>query len=174
MQPHIDRQKSYLSRASKTASCAISSIETVKAFNGQFYERSAFAKAIWCATKEYKSQARLNALQLGIARIFTLGMFVQGFWYGSKLVRERGGSFTPADIMTTFWSCFMTTQALELIMPQMILLEKGKAAVAGLRTLLASGDGSYRRYGGYMPPMCSGEIEVKGASFSVLQITFLG
>ncbi|KAF8245217.1 P-loop containing nucleoside triphosphate hydrolase protein [Wilcoxina mikolae CBS 423.85] len=167
MQPHIDQQKSHLSRASKTASCAISSIETVKTFNGQSHERSAFAKAVRCAAKEYKSQARLNALQLGFARIFTLGMFVQGFWYGSKLVKEGNSGFTPADIMTTFWSCFMATQALESIMPQLMLLEKGRAASTGLQALLAREDGSCRNFGGYMPLSCNGEIEVKGARFSV-------
>ncbi|KAF8541001.1 P-loop containing nucleoside triphosphate hydrolase protein [Trichophaea hybrida] len=166
IQPHIDQQKSHLSRASKTASCAISSIETVKTFNGQSHERSAFAKAVRCAAKEYKSQARLNALQLGFARIFTLGMFVQGFWYGSKLVRDRNSGFTPADIMTTFWSCFMTTQALESIMSQLMLLEKGRAASTGLRALLAREDGSCRNFGGYMPLSCNGEIEVKGVSFA--------
>lgn len=170
MQPHLNEQKTCLSAASKTAAGAISEIETVKAFNGQPRELSAFTQAVHCAGKAYKSLTSLSALQLGFVRVLTLGMFVQGFWYGNKLVRNGKNDFTAADIMTTFWSCLMMTQTLDLAISQMILLEKGRAAGAGLRSLLQdikTRDASYRGIGGYTPSQCNGEIEIKHASFRI-------
>jgi ATP-binding cassette subfamily B (MDR/TAP) protein 1 len=171
-QPHISKQKLHLERASQTASCAINSIDTVKAFNGQSREQSTFSKAIDFAAAEQKSLARLHALQMGFIRLFTFIMFVQGFWYGTKLVRGSHHS-PPAAIMTTFWSCLMATQALELIIPQMVFLEKGRGAGASLKALVAKVKeraGCYHRLGGYTPLTCSGEIEVNGVSALVLEV----
>ena len=168
IQPHIDRQKKHLAAASKTASSAIAWIETVKAFNGQTQEHNAFTKAAGLASREYKEQSHLNGLRMGFIRILTLGMFVEGFWYGNKLVRGES-QFTPADIMTTFWSCLMATQALETIMPQIVVLEKGRAAGAWLKALLSKmerKEGRRRRLGELMPMTCSGEIELRGVRHS--------
>lgn len=170
MQPHLSEQKACLSATSKTAAGAISAIETVNAFNGQPCELSTFAKAIHRAGKAYKSLTSLNTLQLGIVRALALGMFVQGFWYGNKLVRSSKNDLTAADIMTTFWSCLMMTQMLDLAISQMILLEKGRAAGAGLRSrlqVIRTRDAGCRGISGYTPSQCNGGIEVKHASFRI-------
>jgi ATP-binding cassette subfamily B (MDR/TAP) protein 1 len=171
-QPHINKQKLHLERASQTASCAITTIDTVKAFNGQSREQSIFSKAIDCAAKEQKSVSHLHAVQMGFIRLLTFIMFVQGLWYGTKLVRGSH-HLTPAAIMATFWSCLMATQALELIIPQMIILEKGRGAGASLRALLKKMEernGCYHRFGGYTPLTCSGEVGINGVSVLVLDL----
>ncbi|KAA8901932.1 bile salt export pump [Sphaerosporella brunnea] len=168
IQPHISKQKRHLECASQTASCSINTIDTVKAFNGQARELDKFSKALDCASREQKSLARLHALQTSLVRLFTFIMFVQGFWYGTALVRGKHHSM-PAAIMTTFWSCLMGTQALELIIPQLMFLEKGRGAGAGLNTLLTQireTNGCYRRVGGYTPLTCKGDIGVAGVSFA--------
>lgn len=174
IQPHIDGQKKYLAVASKTASSAIIWIETVKASNGQAQEHGSFVKAVGWASKEYRKQSHLNGLRMGFTRILILGMFVEGFWYGNKLVRG-GSQFSPGDIMTTFWSCLMATQALETVMPQVMVLEKGRAAGAWLKALLTTMEnktGSGRRQlGGRMPMTCSGDIELTGVRHSQLLVS---
>jgi len=164
IQPHLDRQKQYLAVASQTASSAITWVETVKAFNGQAHELGGFAKAAGLASAEYRKQSHLGGLRMAFVRIISLGMFVEGFWYGNKLVRG-GSGFTPADIMTTFWSCLMATQALETIMPQMIVLDKGRVAGAWLKALLTKMEkkqGGRRRLDGQTPVDCGGKIELRG------------
>lgn len=170
MQVHIDAQKEHLAEATRTANRAFTAIEIVKAFNGQYYERNMFAKAAGKAAEAYREQAHANAMTIGFIRLITLSMFVQGFWYGSRLVRK--GQVSAEDVMTTFWSCLMATQSLELILPQMILLEKGRAAGAGLKALLVKverGRQVFDMRGGTVPKKCEGEIEIRDVSLNKIK-----
>jgi ATP-binding cassette subfamily B (MDR/TAP) protein 1 len=69
----------------------------------------------------------------GLAHFVMMGMFVQGFWFGSKLVRD--GSVTPGDVMAVFWACLIATSNLQMCIPHSITMAKGKAAMASLMTL---------------------------------------
>lgn len=167
MQPSIDTQVDMLTQASKQAHDAISAIDTVKCFNGQDFEIWQYAKIVRRAARYYLVQAQANALQIGFVRFVTLSMFVQGFWYGSHLVAT--GAKNPGQVLTTFWACLMATQSIEQILPQMIVLEKGRAAGATLKSLLAqmekegkSVDVIDRK----TPEYCEGDIEVRNVSFT--------
>ncbi|KAL8966820.1 MAG: hypothetical protein Q9183_003196 [Haloplaca sp. 2 TL-2023] len=165
MQPSIDAQAEELSAASKLANNALQAIDTIKCFNGQDFETWQYAKVIKRAAKKYLLQAKANALQIGFVRFITLSMFVQGFWYGSHLVIS--GKKDPGDILTAFWSCLMALQAVEQILPQMIVLEKGRAAGATLEAILTQ-MGKRRRVimtGNLAPQFCEGDIEVRNVSF---------
>ncbi|KAI5837635.1 P-loop containing nucleoside triphosphate hydrolase protein [Morchella snyderi] len=167
IQTQIDTQKEHLSRATRILNRAFTAIETVKAFNGQQYERYVFALAAGKAARAYREQAHSNALVVGFIRLVILTMFVQGFWYGGRLIRQ--GDASVGDVMTTFWSCLMATQALSMVLPQMIVLEKGRAAGAGLGTLLVKfrrGRRVFHMKDGIVPKSCQGEIEVKNVSFA--------
>ncbi|KAL8826729.1 MAG: hypothetical protein Q9170_007293 [Blastenia crenularia] len=165
MQPSIDAQAEALSTASKLANNALHVIDTTKCFNGQDFETWQYAKAIKKAATKYLSQAMANALQIGLTRFTTQSMFVQGFWYGSYLVSK--GKKDPGQILTAFWACLMALQAVEQILPQMIVLEKGRAAGATLATILTQ-MGKSRRVittGNLKPKFCEGDIEVRNVSF---------
>ena len=167
MQPSIDAQVKELSQASMLANNAISAIDTVKCFNGQDFEVWQYANAVKRAAKYYFYQARANALQIGFVRLVTLGMFVQGFWYGSHIVGS--GQKTPSQVLTAFWACLMATQAIEQLLPQMIVLEKGRAAGATLQTLLSQierGRRVTKMNGGLAPSFCDGDIELRNVSCS--------
>lgn len=164
MQPSIDAQVEELSHASKVAGTAISAIETVKCCNAQAEEVSNFRGAIERAARFYQIQARANALQIGFVRLIILGMFVQGFWYGSTLVRPGPGGKTAGQVLTTFWAALMATQTIEQIFPQMIVLEKGRAAGAALKAVMIEmerGRKIWRMSGGRKPDQCIGDVELK-------------
>ncbi|KAI9680304.1 MAG: hypothetical protein M1829_001190 [Trizodia sp. TS-e1964] len=167
MQPSIDAQAECLSSASKVFGTAIASIDTVKTFNGQDHELWLYGQSVKKAARFYLIQARSNALQIGFLRLVTLGMFVQGFWYGSTLVAQQ--SKIAGQILTTFWACLLATQAVEQILPHMIVLEKGKAAGASLRAKVLQmerGRMVTHMSGGLWPSTCNGDIEIKNASFA--------
>ena len=63
-----------------------------------------------------------------------MGMFVQGFWFGAMLVRK--GHVSAGDVMAVFWACLIATSNLQLCIPQLIILAKGKFAMAGLMALV--------------------------------------
>lgn len=165
MQPSIDAQAGELTQASKQANNAITAIDTVKCFNGQDFEIWQYAKTVKEAARYYLIQAQANALQIGFVRLVTLSMFVQGFWYGSHLVAT--GAKDPGQVLTTFWACLMATQAIEQILPQMIVLEKGRAAGATLKLMLAQmekGCRDVKVIDSTTPGFCDGDIEVRNVS----------
>ncbi|KAK5065935.1 ATP-dependent permease, partial [Cryomyces antarcticus] len=107
VQPNIERQQEKLTEASKYSTNAFLAIETVKCFNGQDSEIFKFSKAIDAARTFYVRQANANALQMGFVQLATLGMFVQGFWYGSTLLDS--GTKNAGQVLTTFWSALSAT-----------------------------------------------------------------
>ncbi|CAD6573021.1 MAG: hypothetical protein ASARMPRED_005833 [Alectoria sarmentosa] len=161
MQPSIETQTEELTKASKIVNNAISAIDTVKCFNGQDFERWQYRKAVKRAARSYIRQAQANALQISGLRFITLSMFVQGFWFGSHLVNT--GQKNPGEILTAFWACLMATQAFEQIQPEIIVLEKGKAAGATLKSTLDQMEGELeiaRMSGRTVPLFCAGDIQV--------------
>ena len=162
MQPSIETHMEELTKASSIANDAVLAIDTVKCFNRQDFEIWQYRKAIERAARYYLRLVQANALQIGGLRLITLIMFVQGFWYGSHLVNT--GRKNPGDILTAFWACLMATQAFERIQPEVVILEKGKAAGAALKSILDQMEDSFsvsRVSGGIFPLCCAGDIEIR-------------
>ncbi|KAI9807904.1 MAG: hypothetical protein M1825_005210 [Sarcosagium campestre] len=167
MQPNIEGQVKHLSSASKSAGNAFVSIDAVICFNGWSHEVERYSASIQKAARFYLRLAHSNAVQIGFVRLMTLGMFVQGFWYGSSLV--AAGSRTPGQVLTTFWAALMATQAIEQVLPQMIVLEKGRAAAASLNVLMDRMEKGRRivsMRGRYVPEQCFGKVDMRNVSFS--------
>lgn len=164
IEPFIKIQNLHISSSASTVSESYTAIETVKAFNAQGFELRNFSTALERAARAYRSQASLVALQIGCIRFITFAMFVQGFWYGGVLVRR--GSVEAGAVMTTFWSCLMATQSFEMILPQMMLLQKGMAAGGSLEGLLkhVRRGGMPLREGDTVPETLNGEIKFTNVS----------
>lgn len=165
MQPSIIAQEVELSLASKFANSALSAIDTVKCFNGQAHELEQYRSVVMEAAKHYMKQALSNSLQIGFVRFVTTAMFVQGFWYGGHLVRT--GKASAGDVLTTFWACLMATKAIEDILPHMIVLEKGRAAGAAMKTILEQMSRGLKvdcRTNQSTPKFCEGDIVVRDVS----------
>ena len=165
MQPSIKGQMDELTQASKLANNSISSIDTVKQFNGQDFEVWQYARAIRSAASFYLTQAQYNALQIGLVRFMTSIMFVQGFWYGSHLVAI--GKNNPGQILIAFWACLIATQTVEQILPQMIILEKGRASGATLQAMLnqmEKGRKVVKMEVRTAPQYCVGDVEIRNVN----------
>ncbi|CAA7263408.1 unnamed protein product [Cyclocybe aegerita] len=114
---------------------AVAAIATVKAFNATAHENSRAQDSF----HHLKIAARrLNAVwgfTSGIAQFVMMAMFVQGFWFGAKLVRES--RVNAGDVMAVFWACLIATSNLQMCIPQFITLAKGKFAMVALLTLVS-------------------------------------
>lgn len=73
----------------------------------------------------------------GMTQFVMSAMFVQGFWFGAFLVRT--GRATPAAVNTCFWACLVATNYLQMCVPMLVQLEKGKMAMASLLELAREG-----------------------------------
>ncbi|WEW59511.1 ATP-dependent permease [Emydomyces testavorans] len=168
IQPEIDAQRQELNKASKLASNAFSSIDVVKHLNGQTLETENYMSSIREAACHYVKQARFTAVEIGFIHLLTFGMFVQGFWYGGYLV--AAGKLNPGQVLTTFWACFQATQSIENVIPQLLVLEKGRAAAAALECILGyvhrmnnSADPTHQNSS---PQFCGGDIKFEKVTFA--------
>jgi len=113
---------------------AIAAIATVKAFNASDMESH---RANDSFHRLKVAAKRLNGVwgtTSGIAQFVMMAMFVQGFWFGAKLVRE--GKCSAGDVMAVFWACLIATSNLQMTIPQFITLAKGKFSMVALLTLV--------------------------------------
>jgi ATP-binding cassette subfamily B (MDR/TAP) protein 1 len=164
----ITEQHAELTEASKVANNAITNIDTVKCLNGQAFEHQNFSRRIERSATHYLRQARLNSLQIAVIRWMMFGIFVQGFWYGSSLA--RAGKLTSGEVLRTFWACLTAAQSIEQVLPQMIVMEKGKVASAALRSIIQAQreDKTVSEVNGTRyPEHCEGDIEVKNVSLNL-------
>lgn len=166
-QSHIARQDEKLTEAQKYITGALSAIETVKCFNGQSFELARFTARIRQAAGSYYRVANANALQMAFIVLLTTSVFVQGFYYGGVLI--AAGTKTSAQVITTFLSAVGTFQSIQGIIPQMIVMEKGRGAGATLRAIMAQvKQGSTVKVARDLlsPERCEGNIDVKKVSFA--------
>jgi ATP-binding cassette, subfamily B (MDR/TAP), member 1 len=112
---------------------AVAAIATVKAFNAQAFEIAAVSTVLSRANSKARKLATIWAGHNGASQFVMMAMFVQSFWYGAKLVRD--GKVSPGDVMSVFWACLIATTNFQIFMPQIIVITKGKLAMAALLAL---------------------------------------
>jgi ATP-binding cassette subfamily B (MDR/TAP) protein 1 len=155
-------QTDKLQLALKYITNAVNSIETIKCFNGEGYELQVFTKITALAANTYMRVANLRSIQIGAMQFFTLSVFVQGFWYGSHLVRS--GDANVGQVITTFWAGLMAIQSITGFLPQLVVLQKGKLAGAQLQLLMSQisdSDQGQEQVGNKKPRRCPGDIEFR-------------
>jgi ATP-binding cassette subfamily B (MDR/TAP) protein 1 len=170
----MNEQAEQLQLALKYIANTIQSIETVKCFNGEHYELQIFAKVTAIAASIYKHVANLRSLQIGTMQFFSLSVFMQGFWYGTHLVKS--GDRNVAQVTTTFWATLLIIQGITGFLPQFIVLQKGKIAGAHLQLLVnqrSSSDQGHGIEGHLRPVRCSGDIDFRQVATRPYMIVLL-
>ncbi|GAA5866883.1 hypothetical protein JCM8547_003906 [Rhodosporidiobolus lusitaniae] len=112
----------------------LGAIPTVKAFNAEDEELKGFQKLSKADFTAYCKLHFVWGLQGGAIQFILLSMFVQGFWFGAYLIRR--GTASTASVSTCFWACLLAATYLQACIPLLVILEKGKIAMAGLIQLL--------------------------------------
>lgn len=132
--PLLSTERAQAAVAGTLIERAVTAIATVKAFNAVQYEEASLDAVL---SRLKLADRKLNAvwgLTSSFSQFVMMGMFVQGFWFGSKLVRD--GKIAPGDVMAVFWACLIATSNLQMCIPQFIVVAKGKFAVVSLLSLL--------------------------------------
>jgi ATP-binding cassette subfamily B (MDR/TAP) protein 1 len=162
--PAIESQKRDLSVAAKQTNTAISNINTVKAYNGQDQEIWQYYNTVKRVAASYLIQAKANALQFGVMKFATVGLFVQGFWFGLVLVNK---GMDPGRVYTTYYACLIAMQSIEIVLPQWLVLSKGMSAGNTLKSMMSQMQRGRRvmsMTGKVRPEVCEGDIEIKNVS----------
>jgi ATP-binding cassette subfamily B (MDR/TAP) protein 1 len=132
--PLLASERSESATAATLVDRALASISTVKAFNAAPFERRTLDEVL---NRSNWASKKLNAVwgaTCAASQFVAMAMFVQGFWFGSKLVRD--GKIGAGDVMAVFWACLIATSNLQMCIPQFIILAKGKFAVVALLSLV--------------------------------------
>lgn len=132
--PLVAAERTHTAVSATLVERAINAISTVKAFNAQAFEVSALSKVL---DKMQVSTTKVNAVwgfTSALSQFSSMAMFVQGFWFGASLVRK--GTVSAGDVMAVFWACLIATTNLQMCIPQLITLAKGKFAMAALVSLI--------------------------------------
>ena len=181
--PNLNNERTHTATAATLVDHAVSAISTVKAFNAELHE----AETIGVVLDKLQSAANKCIAIWGITGTFAqfvmMAMFVQGFWFGSKLVRE--GKNSVGDVTTVFWACLIASSNLQMCIPQFIIFAKGKFAMAALVTLMESTAAPPDDHHGptvhtplykrsrrttelrkIIPSSCSGELELLDVTFA--------
>ena len=183
--PLVAVERSQLGLAATLVERAISAIATVKAFNAASHEQSAFRSVTHKLEGVAWRVNRVWAITSGFNQFIALGMFVQAFWFGAKLVRD--GKVEVGNVMGVFWACLIATTNFQMCIPHLITLAKGKFAISALIALVEAptpspgfGHGGMRpkvslsllnknKVGSIrkiVPGKCSGEIDLHEVTFA--------
>ncbi|PCH37435.1 nucleoside triphosphate hydrolase protein [Wolfiporia cocos MD-104 SS10] len=174
---HLNAERAQTAIAATLVDRAIAAIATVKAFNAETYEHATVSRALDAMQAAANRCITVWGITSSCAQFTMMAMFVQGFWFGSKLVRD--GTISPGDVMAVFWACLIATSNLQMCIPQLIVLSKGKfsiAALLGLAESVASEPSSThapikgsRRSAllrKIVPAKCRGEFELDSITFA--------
>ncbi|KAK0212712.1 P-loop containing nucleoside triphosphate hydrolase protein [Desarmillaria ectypa] len=134
--PLLSIERSQESVAATLIDRAVTAIATVKAFNAACQERESLRTVLDRVKIADKKLVAVWGLTSGLSQFVMMSMFVQAFWFGSKLVKQ--GKVEPGDVMAVFWACLIATSNLQMCIPQFITLTKGKFAMVALLALADS------------------------------------
>ncbi|KAG6854708.1 hypothetical protein C0991_002421 [Blastosporella zonata] len=132
--PLLHAERSLTAKAASLVDRATSSIATVKAFNAQEFETATISSVFDHLNKAGRKLNAVWGLTSGLSQFTAFAMFVQGFWFGAKLVREN--RVAAGDVMAVFWACLIATTNLQMCIPQLIIITKGKDACRSLLELV--------------------------------------
>ena len=132
--PLYTHERRAFAEASTNVERSTSAIATVKAHNAQQSEVDRFTKLVGRAGDSLVRQAMVWGVSIGMTDFLLLGTFVVGFWYGAKVVRD--GKSSAGEVMTVFWACLLATSYLQMVVPQLTIVAKGKNSMASLLTVI--------------------------------------
>lgn len=131
--PLANRNRATTADCTSRVNRIVGAIATVKAFNAEDHEQSAFRRLTHADWAAYVKLHFVWGLRGGLTQFLLMAMFVQGFWYGAILISS--GRSTPASVNTSFWACLLGSSYLQTCIPSLVALDKAKVAMAGLLQL---------------------------------------
>lgn len=133
-EPLFASERRAFAEASTNIERATSAISTVKAHNAQKVESTRFDPIVARAKTSLIKQALVWALSYASSETLLLSTFVIGFWYGAKVVRD--GRSSAGDVLTVFWAALLAATYLQMMIPQLTTLTKGKMSMASLLSVI--------------------------------------
>ncbi|KAG6899416.1 hypothetical protein C0993_010453 [Termitomyces sp. T159_Od127] len=165
--PLLHSERTLTAKAAAFVERATTSIATVKAFNAQDFENAAASSVFGSLNTAGRKLNAVWGLTSAMGQFTSFAMFVQGFWFGAKLVREH--RVASGDVMAVFWACLIATSNLQMCIPQLIVIAKGKEACKSLLELVGdapASDDQHHTLRKIRPASFAGEFSLQNVTFS--------
>lgn len=124
--------------AAQVITWSMSSIQFVKLYCTEINELDRFRKHVQASNDYFIKSCLYAAANAGTLRFLSLAMFVQGFWFGSSMIRK--GKLSINDVITCFHSCLMLGSIINNSLHQILFLQKGEVALNKLNGFITNGD----------------------------------
>ncbi|KAH9947813.1 P-loop containing nucleoside triphosphate hydrolase protein, partial [Amylocystis lapponica] len=171
---HLQTERAHTSVAATLVDRALAAIATVKAFNAETHEQTTLGVVLENIESAAHKVITVWGVTSSLGQFVMMAMFVQGFWFGAKLVRD--GTISAGAVMAVFWACLIATSNLQMCVPQLIVLAKGKFAMASLLALVDSPAGYPQsvhqiarrptRLRKIVPRSCKGQLDLDAVTFA--------
>ncbi|CCH59824.1 hypothetical protein TBLA_0B10070 [Henningerozyma blattae CBS 6284] len=116
----------------------IQNIQLIKLNNLQLKKLMKFQTSISKCNKFFIQMCLYVSLNTSILRTLTLLMFVQGFWFGSTMIRK--GHLKIDEVITCFSSCLLLGSIISNTLHQIVVLQKGEVALQKIVDFLDEAD----------------------------------
>lgn len=126
----ILKSKQLLDKISEKASWCFSSLRTVKIHQRELDEWLDINKRLIDLESLNVKFRFISNLQQGLCRAIVLLIFVQGFYFGSFMVKHKG--LKAGSVITVFWSCLNASAQFQLLMTHLIEWSKGSVSAQRL------------------------------------------
>lgn len=130
--PKLNDKQVYMATAATLVDRAVAAIAIVKAFSVQSHKEAKLAKVLDKVQASANGCLTVWGITLSLSNFAMMAMFIQGFCFGTNLVRSR--TISLGDVMAVFWACLITTSNLQMCILQLIIIAKGKFSIASLLT----------------------------------------
>lgn len=112
----------------------LKNIEFVRLHNGDDFEISMYTHYIAQANEYYIKASLFISANISILRLLSLLMFVQGFWFGSSMIKQ--GKLNIDSVITSFHCCLMLGSIINSALGQAVVLQKGDVAMKRLLKMI--------------------------------------
>ncbi|AMD21565.1 HFL291Cp [Eremothecium sinecaudum] len=131
-------ENSETANAASVLSWCMAAAQQIRLIGAQDYESTRFAISVQKCSQLFFKLALYASANMASLRLFSLAMFVQGFWYGNSMIRD--GKLNIDAVVTCFSACILLSSTLNGILAQIMTMQKGKVAVKRISQLEASDD----------------------------------
>lgn len=175
-EPLYGHERRAFAEASTNVDRATTAIATVKAHNAQAAELTRFSGMANRARDSLQIQATVWGLNMAFSDFFLLGTFVLGLWYAARSVSQ--GKASSETVITVFWAALLAASNLQVMVPQLSFVTKGKMSMASLMSVIQEPASpseisfpigrprSYIEPRPSRPPRCHGEFTLQHISFA--------
>ncbi|KAL3231314.1 hypothetical protein RNJ44_00349 [Nakaseomyces bracarensis] len=131
---HLEFENSASAKAAERLNWIIDHVNFVRIHNGTHVETNIFDHYIQISNTHYIKSCLYVSLNISILRFLSLVMFVQGFWFGSTMIKK--GKLSINDVITSFHSCLMIGTIINTALGQIVVMQKGDVALKKLNIIL--------------------------------------